>query len=86
MTQTWRLHGKQAGNEQQQKIGYGAQGGTASDVAMYLKNGNGGVVNSSRKILLAHKAMEDSKHFAECSRKEAVVMRDAIKNAILELK
>ena len=26
--------------------GYGAQGGTAEDVALYLKNGNGGVVNS----------------------------------------
>ena len=35
--------------------GYGAQGGTAKDVALYLKNGNGGVVNSSRGILLAYK-------------------------------
>ncbi len=66
--------------------GYGAQGGTASDVAMYLKDGNGGVVNSSRKILLAHKAMEDSKHFAECSRKEAIAMRDSIRDAVLKLK
>ena len=30
--------------------GYGAQGGKAEDVAMYLNNGNGGVVNSSRGI------------------------------------
>lgn len=35
--------------------GYGAQGGTAEDVALYLNNGNGGVVNSSRGILLAYK-------------------------------
>ena len=35
--------------------GYGAQGGKAEDVALYLNNGNGGVVNSSRGILLAYK-------------------------------
>jgi orotidine-5'-phosphate decarboxylase len=35
--------------------GYGAQGGKASDIALYLKNRNGGVVNSSRGILLAYK-------------------------------
>ncbi|MGG5461750.1 orotidine-5'-phosphate decarboxylase [Clostridium sp. B9] len=64
--------------------GYGAQGGTADDVAAYLNNGNGGVVNSSRKILLAYKAMEDSKNFAECSRKEAITMRDSIRAAILK--
>ena len=35
--------------------GYGAQGGTAPDIAQYLSCGNGGVVNSSRGILLARK-------------------------------
>src|SRR5699024_8436844 len=35
--------------------GYGAQGGTAEDIAQYLSAGNGGVVNSSRGILLAYK-------------------------------
>lgn len=35
--------------------GYGAQGGSADDVSVYLENGNGGVVNSSRGILLAYK-------------------------------
>lgn len=35
--------------------GYGAQGGAANDVAIYLRDGNGGVVNSSRGILLAYK-------------------------------
>ena len=64
--------------------GYGAQGGTAKDVVAYLKNGNGGIVNSSRKILLAYKAMEDSKNFAECARKEAISMRDSIREAILK--
>lgn len=33
--------------------GYGAQGGKAADIARYLNRGNGGVVNSSRAILLA---------------------------------
>ena len=33
--------------------GYGAQGGKAEDIAQYLTQGNGGVVNSSRGILLA---------------------------------
>ena len=39
--------------------GYGAQGGTAKEVAVYLRNGNGGVVNSSRGILLAYKKEEN---------------------------
>lgn len=66
--------------------GYGAQGGTAEDVAMYLNNGNGGVVNSSRKILLAYKDMNDAKNFDECSRKEAIAMRDAIRNAVANMR
>ena len=33
--------------------GYGAQGGTAEDIALYLKEGNGGWVNASRSMLLA---------------------------------
>lgn len=62
--------------------GYGAQGGTAEDVAKYLKYGNGGVVNSSRKILLAYKDKNDSKHFDQCARDEAMSMRDAIREAV----
>ena len=38
--------------------GYGAQGGRADDIALYLKNGNGGIVNASRSILLAYKKVE----------------------------
>ena len=63
--------------------GYGAQGGTAEDVALYLNNGNGGVVNSSRGILLAYKKMNrPAEDFAVCAREEAIKMRDAIKSAV----
>ncbi|MBP1743312.1 MAG: orotidine 5-phosphate decarboxylase [Firmicutes bacterium] len=63
--------------------GYGAQGGTAEDVALYLKDGNGGVVNSSRGILLAYRKQEGGEaRFAECSRAEAVRMRDDILKAV----
>lgn len=61
--------------------GYGAQGGGAADVAVYLQNGNGGVVNSSRGILLAYRNYENgSKNFDECARKEVLRMREDILN------
>ena len=63
--------------------GYGAQGGTAEDVALYLKGGNGGVVNSSRGILLAYKKHEDGeKHYGDYARKEAIRMREDILSAV----
>ena len=63
--------------------GYGAQGGKAEDVAMYLNNGNGGVVNSSRGILLAYKnAGVAEEYFAKCAREEAIRMRDEIRAAV----
>ncbi len=59
--------------------GYGAQGGKAEDIAKYLKDGNGGVVNSSRGILLAYKKQENgADNFALSSRNEVVRMRDDI--------
>lgn len=59
--------------------GYGAQGGKAEDIAKYLKNGNGGVVNSSRGILLAYRKQENGEtDFAACSRNEVIRMRDDI--------
>jgi orotidine-5'-phosphate decarboxylase len=59
--------------------GYGAQGGTAADVSEYLVNGNGGIVNSSRGILLAYKRDNpDNLKFDEASRNAVVKMRDAI--------
>lgn len=67
--------------------GYGAQGGKAEDVAMYLNNGNGGVVNSSRGILLAYrKKNRPEEEFAKCAREEAINMRDAIREAVNNLK
>jgi len=63
--------------------GYGAQGGKAEDVALYLNNGNGGVVNSSRGILLAYKKDNKPEEFATCAREEAIKMRDAIRNAVI---
>jgi orotidine-5'-phosphate decarboxylase len=63
--------------------GYGAQGGKAEDVALYLNNGNGGVVNSSRAILLAYKKQEGrEKEFALCAREEVIRMRDEIRVAV----
>ena len=62
--------------------GYGAQGGKAEDVALYLNNGNGGVVNSSRGILLAYKKENKPEEFAVCAREEAIKMRDAIRNSV----
>ena len=59
--------------------GYGAQGGTAEEVALYLKNGNGGVVNSSRGILLAYrKDKYKGMSYAEAARAESIAMRDEI--------
>lgn len=61
--------------------GYGAQGGKAEDVALYLNNGNGGVVNSSRGILLAYKKTGDEINFAKAAREEAIRMRDELRAA-----
>ena len=63
--------------------GYGAQGGKAEDIALYLRDGNGGVVNASRSILLAYKKSDKGElQFAEASREEAIRMRDDILAAI----
>lgn len=67
--------------------GYGAQGGKAEDVALYLKYGNGGVVNSSRGIMLAYRGKEDGEtNFAKYAREEVIRMRDEILGAIANLK
>lgn len=59
--------------------GYGAQGGKASDIALYLNNGNGGVVNSSRGILLAWKK-QPGVDFAEAAYNECVRMKEDIQH------
>lgn len=60
--------------------GYGVQGGNGATAKSYLKNGNGGVVNSSRGILLAYKKYdENGRNFEEYSRKEVISMRDNLR-------
>ncbi|MGB4439645.1 MAG: orotidine-5'-phosphate decarboxylase [Sedimentibacter sp.] len=60
--------------------GYGAQGGKAEDIAVYLTEGNGAVVNSSRGILVAYKKEENGEeNFSLCARNEALRMRDDIR-------
>jgi len=62
--------------------GYGVQGGTANDVAIYLNKDNGGVANSSRGILLAYKKYgEGDSSFELYARNEAIKMKEAILNA-----
>lgn len=61
--------------------GYGAQGGTADDIARYLdKHSNGGVVNSSRAVLLAYKK-QPGVTFDEAARNECIKMKEAIAHA-----
>ena len=61
--------------------GYGAQGGAAKEVAVYLRDGNGGVVNSSRAILLAYRNKENGeRQFDQYARQEALRMREEIIN------
>nr|AGS52445.1 orotidine-phosphate decarboxylase [uncultured bacterium contig00101] len=66
--------------------GYGAQGGAASDAALLLREGNGGVVNASRSILRAWQrdaagVEADNGFAAGAARRAALEMRDAILKA-----
>ena len=63
--------------------GYGAQGGTAKDLAMYFnKDGLGAIVNSSRGIIAAWKKEEYTKfgegNYAEASRQAVIDMIEDI--------
>ncbi|MGN0974875.1 MAG: orotidine-5'-phosphate decarboxylase [Gemmiger sp.] len=60
--------------------GYGAQGGKAEDIARYMNAGNGGVVNSSRGILLAWKK-QPGVPYAEAAYNECVRMKEDIAHA-----
>ena len=64
--------------------GYGAQGGKAEDIAQYLTDANGGVVNSSRAILLAYKKQPGTA-FDEAAYNECVNMKGAIADACAKL-
>jgi len=66
--------------------GYGAQGGGADDVTLLLREKNGGIVNASRSIITAWKAVPgkviDNEFAAAAARKTTVKMRDEIYGAI----
>lgn len=64
--------------------GYGAQGGSAKDIASaFDASGLGGIVNSSRAIMCAYQKEQcDERQFAAAARREAVRMRDEIMSAI----
>jgi orotidine-5'-phosphate decarboxylase len=65
--------------------GYGAQGGTAEDVASYLTAGNGGVANASRSLLLAWREGEGgAAWFADRTRQKTLKMRQEIQLALIE--
>lgn len=53
--------------------GYGYQGGQGEDVKLYLNQGNGGVVNSSRGIVLSYKNKEDGEERFEEYIRQAVM-------------
>jgi orotidine-5'-phosphate decarboxylase len=58
--------------------GYGAQGGTASDVSYaFDSQGHGAIVNSSRGIMCAWKKTGGDGHdYQEAARASAIAMRD----------
>ncbi len=63
--------------------GYGAQGGSAKNAALLLRNGNGGVVNASRSIITSWKEQSDfskadNLFAAESARRAVIKMRDEI--------
>lgn len=60
--------------------GYGAQGGTAADIAgAFDKDGLGAIINSSRGIMCAYKKMGcDEREYAAAAREEAINMRKAL--------
>jgi len=68
--------------------GYGAQGGAASDAALLLRKGNGGIVNASRSILKAWQNSHeqsgkeaDNAIAAQAARAASIEMRDNIRRA-----
>ncbi len=58
--------------------GYGAQGGTGRDAALIIGQERCGVVNSSRKIICAHKGINETESFSECAFEAARKMKEDI--------
>lgn len=69
--------------------GYGAQGGTAKDIAYgFDKNGLGGLVNASRSLMCAYKSDKwkdkfEENEYAQATRAEAIRMRNDL-NSVLQ--
>lgn len=68
--------------------GYGAQGGTAADIAgAFDKNGLGAIVNSSRGIMCAwQKEGCDEHDYAAAARREALKMKELLTDVTGEIK
>lgn len=68
--------------------GYGAQGGTAADIAYgFDSNSLGGIVNASRSLMCAYKSDKwkdnfEEKDYAKATRAEAIRMRDELKSVL----
>ena len=68
--------------------GYGAQGGTAADIAYgFDQNGLGGIVNASRSLMCAYKSDKwkdkfEEKDYAQATRAEAMRMRDELNQVL----
>lgn len=67
--------------------GYGAQGGTAKELAPYFnEDGLGAIVNSSRGIIAAYKKPEYEKYgdngYAEAARQAALAMKEDINSVV----
>lgn len=63
--------------------GYGAQGGTAADVAAAFDSNKGGaIVNSSRGLMCAYKKFSDEENYKTHTRNAVISMRDDIMSAI----
>ena len=64
--------------------GYGAQGGTAADVAYAFRESDksGAIVNSSRALMCAYKGKGDDMNFAQFTRNACIEMRDALNAAV----
>lgn len=68
--------------------GYGAQGGTAADIAgAFDKNGLGAIVNSSRGIMCAWQKEDCDEHdYAAAARREALKMKGLLTDVTGEIK
>lgn len=66
--------------------GYGAQGGDAKGVlGAFDEKGLGAIINSSRAVLTAWKKADDSEHYADCARAEAIRMKKDIMQYVKQI-